>query len=174
MWNHILTTRQHAVMDYVWTAALPGIAHLMGWSRKATAVVDTAAGVAAVQTALTDFEGGVKGVIPMQCHLAGDAVLGIGLLSAAGMLRDAAPQERIGLAIAGLVAVGAAFLTNPIPRGQGRQHAQKTARQWRDRMGERVGQLAGAKPRRPSGGGGPSRNDRRNGSQASAAATRTG
>ncbi|HQY87955.1 MAG TPA: hypothetical protein PK402_04810 [Tepidisphaeraceae bacterium] len=148
MRNWIITTKQHALVDYIWSTALPAIPRMLGWNRKTTTILDSVAAIGAAQTTLTDFEGGVRGVIPMQCHLANDLLMGLGLLAVAASLNEEPSEERIGLAAAGLFAVGTALITEPIPRGRGRQRAKSAAKVWRDAMGETVGHVAGANPKR--------------------------
>lgn len=148
MLQWILTSRQHAAVDHVWALALPVIPRLLGWNRKATTALDAAAALGAVQTVFTDFEGGKKPVIPMQCHLAGDAVIGIGLLALAAGMKNESTAERIGLGVAGLLATASAVMTEPIPRGKGRERAKTTAKSWRKRMGYPVAQFAGANPKK--------------------------
>lgn len=147
MRHHLLTTKQHGIIDYIFAVAMPAIPRMLGWSKTTTHLLDTAGAVAAVQTTLTDFEVGVKGVLPMQCHLTNDALLGAGLLAAAAVV-DSPTEERLGLAGAGLMALAAAIFTEPVPRGNGRQRAKSTAKSFRKHFGETVGRVAGANPKR--------------------------
>jgi len=110
-------------------------------------ILDAAAVGGAAQSVLTDYEGGVKGVLPMQGHLAIDAVIGVGLVVAAVALTEESTEERIGLAALGILAAGAALMTEPIPRGRGRERAKSAAKAWRNVTGDTVGRLAGANPK---------------------------
>lgn len=160
MRHHLLTTKQHGIIDYIFAVALPTIPRMLGWSKTTTHLLDTAAAAVAVQSTLTDFEVGVKGVIPMQYHLTNDALLGAGLLAAAAVV-DSPTEERLGLAGAGLLALAAMVVTEPVPRGSGRQRAKSTAKSFRKHFGESVGRVAGANPKR----------HRSNGAHVEAAAT---
>lgn len=137
-----ITTKQHAAIDYVWSLALPILPWLIGAGPVAKGVMRAASGIAAAETAVTDFEGGLKGVLPMQGHLAMDAVVGAGLIGSAMFLKDETPLVRGFLAGAGLVALAGAAMTQPIPQTTGREHARQTAntiKAYSDRWGRIAG-----------------------------------
>lgn len=140
--KRLISTKQHAMIDYVWSLAMPLLPWLIGAGPGAKSVMRAASGIGAAETALTNFEGGVKGVLPMQGHLAMDAVLGVGLIGTAALLKNESVLVRGFLAGAGLFAIAAATLTDPIPEGAGRKHAKETARKVKEYAGSRWGQFA--------------------------------
>jgi hypothetical protein len=140
---HSITTKQHSILDYVFGLMLPALPRLLGAKTPARAVLRSVAAAATGQTVMTDFEGGKFGVLPMQAHLANDALVGFVLLGAAAMLKDESPLVRGGLAGLGLFSLGASLLTEPIPRGKGREHAQRTAQRLSE-YNETLGTVAGA------------------------------
>jgi hypothetical protein len=139
---HPISTKTHSMLDYVFGMALPMLPRLLGAKAPARNLMRGVAGTATAQTVMTDFEGGKFGVLPMQAHLANDALVGVALLGASVFLKDESPLVRGALAGLGLFSLGAAFLTEPIPRGKGREHAERTAEKlshFNDRLGEMAG-----------------------------------
>jgi hypothetical protein len=137
-----ITTKQHATADYIWSLAMPVLPWLLGAGPVAKTVMRTASGLGVAETAVTNFEGGVKGVLPMQGHLAMDAMMGAGLIGTAMLLKNESKLVRGFLAGAGLFAIAAAVLTEPIPRGAGRKHAKETARKVKSYAGDGWGRWA--------------------------------
>jgi hypothetical protein len=141
--KHLITTKQHAKIDYIWSIAMPLLPWLIGAGPGAKKAMRAASGIGAAETAMTDFEGGMKGLLPMQGHLAMDAVLGVGLIGTALFLKNESPLVRGFLAGAGLFAIAAATLTEPIPHGAGKAHAKETARKMKEHSA-RLGRIAGS------------------------------
>lgn len=139
-----LSTKQHAFIDYVWSLALPLVPRAFGWEGTPRRIFEGVAGVGAAQSAMTDYEGGGVRVLPMQAHLAMDGVIGVGLVGAGLLLRGQPTAVRMTLIGAGVFALAATALTEPIPRGKGKAHAQRTARLLKRVGGNGVGSAAGA------------------------------
>lgn len=139
----LITTRQHAVIDYAWSALMPFLPRLLGWNKEATRICDAVATAGAVQSVLTDYEGGVIPVLPMQAHLATDGLLGAALIGIAALDEDQPTAVRASFLGAGVFALFAATMTKPIPEGRGRVHARRTATRVRAIAGETAGRIAG-------------------------------
>src|SRR4051812_17450775 len=109
-----ITTKQHAFLDYVTSAMLPVLSKVLEPLPSTRTLLSGVAAMTTGQTVITDFEGGKVGLIPMQAHLTSDAVIGVGLLSAAVLLRKETPAVRVVLAGLGVFSLAAAALTDPI------------------------------------------------------------
>src|SRR4051812_794897 len=91
MTTDIIPTRIHAISDYVTGAALvaaPTVLGLDGGTVSALAPRVVGLG-ATTYSALTDYELGVRRVIPMPVHLAADAMAGVALAAAPRSAGDA-------------------------------------------------------------------------------------
>lgn len=139
-----ITTKQHAVLDYVTSAALPILSKVLAPLPATRTLLSGVAAMTTGQTVVTDFEGGKVGLIPMQAHLTADAAIGLGLLGAAMMMRKESNAVRMLLAGLGVVSLAAAALTDPIPQEKGRSFAERTAEKVRKMAGRTAGELAGA------------------------------
>ena len=113
----MIPTKLHGVLDYAGGALLlaaPG--PLAVSDRRARAVLRGVGGAMLAQSALTDYELGVKRVLPMRAHLLLDGATGVLLASAPwtlrkrGRARDWLPHVLVGAA-----AVGGALLTERSP-----------------------------------------------------------
>jgi hypothetical protein len=111
-----ISTKVHGVLDYVTAAFLHTLPRAMGWSRQVTAVLDGAGAAATAYSLVTKYELGVAKVLPMQAHLALDAISGAGLIGAALMLDDEDPDVRATLAGIGAFEIAVAMLTRPVPQ----------------------------------------------------------
>src|SRR5688572_29232141 len=109
-----ISTVQHAAIDYTWSATMPLLPRLLGWNPEAARLFDAVAATGAVQSVTTDYEGGLAKVMPMQAHLAMDGVIGVGLLAAAALMKDQPPAVRLAMLGAGVFALAAAAMTEPI------------------------------------------------------------
>ena len=138
-----VTTLQHGVVDYAWSAAMPMLARLIGADAEATRIFDAVAATGAVQSVMTDYEVGLVKVMPMQAHLAMDGMIGVGLIGAAALMGRQPPEVRLALLGAGIFAIATAAMTDPIPTGHGKKKAVKTANRARTLAGDRAGALAG-------------------------------
>lgn len=141
---HPISTKTHSYLDYVTTLMLPFLPNLLGARGPGKVVMRSVAGLIGGQTLITNFEGGKIPILPMQMHLANDALVGVGLLTASLVLRNESPIVRGALAGLGLFSLGAALLTEPVPRGKGRAQARRTAKSVRRHAGETIGEMAGA------------------------------
>jgi hypothetical protein len=135
-----LSTVQHAAIDYTWSLLMPLLPRALGWNREARHICDTVAAVGAVQSMMTDYEAGLLPVLPMQAHLAMDGLIGAGLIGVAALDEDQPVAVRLTLLGAGLFALAATTMTNPIPSGHGHKKARRTA----TRVGLLAGETAGA------------------------------
>jgi len=139
-----ITTKQHAFIDYVTSAMLPILSKALEPRTSTRTLLSGVAAMTTGQTVITDFEGGKVGLIPMQAHLTADAMIGVGLLGAAVLMKNETPAVRMVLAGLGVFSIAAAALTDPIPEGKGRTFAERTAEKVRQMAGRTAGELAGA------------------------------
>ena len=144
-----VSTLQHGVVDYTWSALMPILPRLLGANAEATRIFDAVAATGAVQSVMTDYETGLVKVMPMQAHLAMDGMIGVGLIGAAALMTRQPPEVRLALLGAGLFAIATAAMTDPIPTGEGRKNAVKTANRDRTLAGDRAGAVAGRRERGP-------------------------
>jgi hypothetical protein len=123
----VIPTNVHAAVDYVTAPALvaaPELLRLNG--SRASAVAPRAAGLgAALYSALTDYELGVRRLIPMKAHLALDAATGALLAAAPWLFGSAREGARHWLphALVGGSEVGLALSTETEPRRRGWRRA---------------------------------------------------
>jgi hypothetical protein len=68
-----ISTKMHGILDYTSAAALVAIPRIFGWNKTATRLLTGAALAHTGYSLLTNYELGVKKVIPMKTHLALDA-----------------------------------------------------------------------------------------------------
>lgn len=135
-----LSTIQHAAIDYTWSLLMPLVPRVFGWNRQVTHICDSVAALGAVQSVMTDYEAGIVPVLPMQAHLAMDGLIGAGLIGVVALDDEQPIGVRLTLLGAGLFALAATTMTNPIPTGHGHRTARRTA----TRIGLLAGQTAGA------------------------------
>jgi hypothetical protein len=112
----LISTKLHGVLDYAGGAGSLAAPRVLR-DRRASAILAMAGVGTLVTSALTDYELGIRRVLPMRVHLAADAATGGLLLVAAGLLRrrgasliDCAP-----LALVGATEVAASVLTERVP-----------------------------------------------------------
>lgn len=139
----MLTTKQHAVIDYAWSLIMPMVPRIFGWNREATTICDTVAAVGTAQSLMTDYEAGAVPVMPMQAHLAMDGVIGAALIGVAALSDRQPAAVRATLLGAGIFALLATAMTNPIPTGHGRRTARRFATRVNELAGERAAAFAG-------------------------------
>jgi hypothetical protein len=106
-----MSTATHGIIDYITSGMMALLPKLAGFSPKATVLVESAAGSAAVYSAMTDYEYGVVKVLPMKAHLTLDALSGGMLLGAALMMDDEDSATRATLAGLGIFEIFAAVST---------------------------------------------------------------
>jgi hypothetical protein len=111
-----IPTTVHGVLDYMTAGLLFALPRMMGWSRCATNVLDTAAIGAVGYSLLTKYELGVAKVLPMKAHLTLDAVSGAALIGAAALMDDEEPEVRATIAGLGVFEIGAALMSQSAPR----------------------------------------------------------
>src|SRR5215207_7711706 len=111
----MISTRTHGALDYLSAAALLSAAQLHG--RRSTVGQSLAvAGLATVAYSLiTRYEWGVVGALPMQKHLALDALQGVAFCATALLLNSETRELRHALAGYGLFAIVVAALTQREP-----------------------------------------------------------
>jgi hypothetical protein len=109
----MMSTKTHAVEDYLTSSTLPFVARNSNISPKTRRVFDTFAAVAGAQSMMTDYEGGMLRVLPMRVHLASDALIGVGLLALAVLSPNQPKADRWALAGLGMFSLVSALMTNP-------------------------------------------------------------
>ncbi|WP_205699394.1 hypothetical protein [Conexibacter sp. SYSU D00693] len=82
-----IPTKAHAVLDYAGGAAIMAAPSVLGLGTRSTLLFRAAAGGALAASALTDYELGVKRVIPMKGHLALDAATGAFMAASPWLLK---------------------------------------------------------------------------------------
>jgi hypothetical protein len=113
--NPPIPTKVHAFEDYMTSTTLPFMSRRLGATPTTRRILDTVAAVAGMQSAMTDYEGGVVRMLPMRAHLASDMVMGGGLLLMAALMRRTPQRDRLMLAGLGVFSVVLAMLTRPVP-----------------------------------------------------------
>lgn len=102
-----ISPRAHGVLDYATAGAMIALPRMMGFSKPTTNLM-TGAGAAIIgMSALTRYPMGLVRVLPMQAHLAADAVLDTLLIRESNRLGKKETQARnaiMGMAIAGTMA----------------------------------------------------------------------
>ena len=115
-----ISTKTHGLLDYIVGGALTMLPQVVPCT-KATARVLEAAGVGAgVYSTMTDYERGMVKVLPMEAHLALDALSGAGLITAAVLLDDERPAVRAMLAGLGAFEIAVASMTSTEAYTRGR------------------------------------------------------
>jgi hypothetical protein len=119
MKTRVIPTKVHGVLDYVTAPALAAAPELFGLNGgRASALAPRVAGTgAAVYSALTDYELGVRRVIPMRVHLLLDAASGAALATAPWLFGSARKGVRHWLphALVGATEIGLALTTREQP-----------------------------------------------------------
>lgn len=113
-----IPTKVHGYVDYATGAFLLAAPRALGLrDRRSAAALRLAGGGALAYSLLTDYEAGVRRVIPMKAHLALDAGSGLALLTSPWRRGYAfrGPSEWLPLVLAGLSEIAAAALTQTTP-----------------------------------------------------------
>jgi len=113
-----MTTRTHAVLDYMTAPTLMGLPRMMDWGPCVTRLF-TASGLGMLgYSLLTRYELGAYKVLPMRTHLTLDLVAGAALCAAPLMIPEEEREPGVTAAMLGfgLFEVAASFLTEPEPR----------------------------------------------------------
>jgi hypothetical protein len=137
-----INTKVHGVLDYTSAVLFPLIPRLFGWSNRVAHLHDTLAIGTVASSVMTNYELGVVRKLPMEAHLAIDALEGVVLLSAAALMDDEDDQARIGMAGLGLFCLAAAFFTDPNAnrrRHRTARRAQPVGTEQTNRMTELTG-----------------------------------
>lgn len=107
-----LSAKTHGIIDYVWSATVPILPRLFGWSPQATTLF-TAIGLGTLgYSLLTDYPLGAVRMLPMPSHLAVDLLTGGALLTTPLWLDEPA-QVQATLVGLGLVALVVSLNTDP-------------------------------------------------------------
>ena len=128
----IVPTKVHGAVDYVTAPALavaPDVLRLNGM-RSSSVVPRTMGAAGGIVAALTDYELGVKKVIPMRAHLTADAVSGMALAAAPWLFGSArqGPRHWLPHAIVGVTELALALTTKTAkPRAAGLRSALRRA-----------------------------------------------
>jgi hypothetical protein len=115
MTRQFIPTQVHAMEDYLTSATAPVAARMLGASDTTRHIVDGVAGIAGMQSMMTDYEGGAVHLLPMKAHLASDLMMGAGLLATAALMSRKPSVDRWLLAGLGFVAVASALFTKTQP-----------------------------------------------------------
>jgi hypothetical protein len=107
-----ISTSTHGVLDYVVGGAIAVLPHVLNCSKQTTRILQSAGYGAAAYSLLTDYERGMLKVLPMEGHLALDALSGAGLIAASLLLQDETPQNRAILAGIGAFEIAVASVTS--------------------------------------------------------------
>jgi hypothetical protein len=125
----IVPTKVHGALDYATVPALaiaPDVLHLNGM-RSSSLIPRAVAAAGAVVAPLSDYELGVKRVIPMRLHLAVDALGGLALAGGPWLTGSARQGTKYWLPHAAIgaleVALAATSKTKPSAPGRGRSGA---------------------------------------------------
>ena len=106
-----IPTKVHGFLDYLSVALLPAIPRAFGWGEPVKHLCDGAAIATACSSVMTDYELGLAPVMPMQGHLAMDALTGGVFLASAALMDDEDPAARATMTGLGLFCLGAALMT---------------------------------------------------------------
>ena len=107
-----ISTKQHGVIDYLFTASVFALPRARGWSGAPRALLTGSALLTGMSSALTRYELGLVKILPMKGHLALDLVQAASFLAAPRLLRDEDSEVRATLAGLGVFSVAAALLTD--------------------------------------------------------------
>ena len=86
--NKPISTKAHAIIDYVTIGKLLMLPRILGFSERLTNAITTVALGKLAYTLLTRHEGGVVKLLPVKAHLVMDAVGGAGLAALPWMLDE--------------------------------------------------------------------------------------
>lgn len=107
-----ISTRTHGMIDASHVLSAVATPQVMGFGSRTTAVLGAAAAAGVINAALTDYEFGLVPLMPMEAHLAADAVCGLGLIAAAvTLLANEPPAERLMVAALGACELLSATMT---------------------------------------------------------------
>lgn len=111
-----LSTRLHGILDYTVGGFMAASPWLLGFARGGaeTKIPEAAGKAAVVYSLLTDYEWGIKKVIPMRQHLLLDLVSGV-LLAASPWLFGFAKKTYMPHLVMGVFEIGAALVTKLDP-----------------------------------------------------------
>ena len=129
--KRVIPTKVHGALDYATGSVLAVAPELLGLDgARASTLPPRLAGVATTAlSALTDYELGVRKIVPMRVHLLLDGVLGLGLASAPWAFGSAREGTRHWLphALVGANEVLLSLLTKMDPPGRGAAAARRKA-----------------------------------------------
>lgn len=126
-WN-ASSPRAHGLLDYLTAAGLLVLPRALGWSGPVARFVNLMGLGTVAYSALTDYEWGVRRVLPFRSHLQIDAANALTFLAAPLFFREDGARVRATLAGIGLFELGATLLTSPTARTAGRPVAPSAAR----------------------------------------------
>jgi hypothetical protein len=111
-----IPTKIHAVLDYLSVALFIASPWLFGFATGGAAQwIPIVAGVVVLgQSVLTDYEGGIARVMPMQAHLVMDMLLGL-VVAASPWLFGFASYVYLPHVLFGALALGAGLFTKRVP-----------------------------------------------------------
>ena len=110
-----ISTTTHGILDYATAGLLLTLPRALGWGERVTNTL-TALGLGTIgYSLLTDYELGVRRVIPMRAHLMLDAASGAMLCAAPWMFPDEVDGTKAALVGLGVFEIAAAVLTRPEP-----------------------------------------------------------
>jgi hypothetical protein len=122
----VIGTKAHGYLDYIMGALLIAAPWIFGFARgEAETWVAVILGVGVIlYSLLTDYELGASPVIPMRTHLMLD-VIGGAVLAASPWLFGFADYIWQPHLILGILEIGAALMTKPVPATERRDHHRR-------------------------------------------------
>ncbi|WP_426958704.1 DUF4336 domain-containing protein [Muricoccus radiodurans] len=112
----MIPTRVHAAIDYGVSAALAGLSASHALPPAVRAALRAAGAYHTAYSLVTDYEGGVRPLIPMRQHLALDALGGVSLVAAGLLMGSEARGGRALLVGVGLTELAVVALSHDVPR----------------------------------------------------------
>jgi hypothetical protein len=131
----MIPTRTHAVMDYAIGALLIAAPWIFQFSDSTSAKwISIGVGISMLAAStMTDYEGGLMGVVPMPMHLMTDAALGVFLAISpwAFGFADGGANYWVPLLVIGIAEIGTAAMTQLTPADTRRTRRRRTGRRVR-------------------------------------------
>lgn len=122
----LFSTQTHGLLDYLTAGALLVMPRALGWSENATRLLTTAALSTVTYSLLTRYELGAYQVLPMETHLALDAINGL-TLATAPLWLDEDETVNTALVAIGLFELMAALSTETQPGQLGWSNGHREA-----------------------------------------------
>lgn len=99
----IISSKTHAILDFVTVIALLAVPDLISLTHNATILSYTLAGIHFFMTIMTDFSGGIFKIIPFQMHGYIELLVGVALIALAFTVFKGDSTDEIYYACVGLI-----------------------------------------------------------------------